>query len=93
MSLIVPGRPGGRSGIRRRRRISKKTRQIRAYTGGDRYFILHWLDAGADRTKKGPNRGIIPAKKFFVKSAAQQIEKAQQNIIHEVRTMVKAAKR
>lgn len=88
MSIYQPGRPGGRSGIRRRRNVSYRTRQIRGYTGADRYFILHWIDAGADRSKKRPNRGIIAARHFFTRSAKEQMEKVRRNVIQSVRTMV-----
>ena len=49
----VPEPTGGKSGIRRKRTVSERTRQINEYFGPDRSFILRFLEFGTDvRTAK-----------------------------------------
>lgn len=45
MAVYRPKR-GGRSGIVRRRYVSKRTKQLRGYTGRDRAFILRFVNSG-----------------------------------------------
>lgn len=63
---------GGVSGIRRRRNVSARTRQVNGYRGADRAFILRFVNQGTAarltgvRTKMRPaNRGSLIGKKFF----------------------------
>jgi len=69
---------GGKSGIHRKRTVSKKTKRINEYFGPDRHFILRFLNDGTDtRTAmpQGPtgrrsmatygNRSLITGKGFF----------------------------
>lgn len=50
---IVPEPTGGKSGIRRVRDVSPRTKQINEYFGPDRHFILRFLEFGTDvRTAK-----------------------------------------
>lgn len=85
MAVYRNPKPGGKSGIRRRRKISRETKQRAGYTGADRYFVLHWIDAGASRAK----RGMIPASNFFVKSAKQQMNQATGRVIKRIRQLIK----
>lgn len=53
MMLWKP-KKGGKSGITRRRYVSKRTKQINSYQGADRAFILRFLDRGTEtRTTEG----------------------------------------
>ena len=45
---IVPEPTGGKSGIRRHRTVSPRTKKIREYFGPDRDFILRILESGRD---------------------------------------------
>ena len=50
---IVPEPTGGKSGIRRVRDVSPRTKQLNEYFGPDRHFILRFLEFGTDvRTAK-----------------------------------------
>ena len=50
---IVPEPTGGKSGVRRVRTVSDRTKQINEYFGPDRHFILRFLEFGTDvRTAK-----------------------------------------
>ena len=75
---IEPEPDGGKSGIRRSRMVSDRTKKLRGYYGPDRSFILRFLDSGTDiRMAKtsGPTgnrsratwgrRGSITGKGFF----------------------------
>ena len=87
LKRIVPEPTGGESGIRRKRTVKKRTKQINEYFGPDRHFILRFLEFGTDvRTAMpdGPTgrrsmatygaRGSISARSFFhtVKSDMEQ---------------------
>lgn len=77
---------GGVSGIKRRRYVSKHTRQIRGYIGADRAFILRFINGGTQarhttaRTihgmKKSAYRGSIPARNFFKPKAESEMSRA-----------------
>lgn len=76
---VVPEPTGGKSGIRRRRSVSKRTKDVREYFGPDRAFILRFLEFGTDTRTAGNqvgiagrrsgatygNRGVMEARSFF----------------------------
>ena len=54
---VVPEPTGGKSGIRRHRTVSDRTKKLREYYGPDRDFILRILEGGRDvfmATPEGP---------------------------------------
>lgn len=76
MSISGSTSSGGRSGIRRHRKISKRTRQINGYTGLNRAFILRFIEGGTDgrwtkNMRSSAYRGVIRPRPFF-KSAVQK---------------------
>lgn len=89
---IVPEPTGGKSGIRRVRDVSPRTKQINEYFGPDRHFILRFLEFGTDvRTSKpsGPTgrgskatygkRGNI-SPRSFMHSVGNDMELAAQQL-------------
>ena len=89
---IVPEPTGGKSGIRRVRDVSPRTKQINEYFGPDRHFILRFLEFGTDvRTAKpsGPtgrgskatygSRGSI-SPRSFMHSVGNDMELAAQQL-------------
>lgn len=91
---VVNDPTGGKSGIRRNRTISDRTKQINEYFGPDRHFILRFLEFGTDvRTAKpsGPTgrgsmatygkRGNI-SPRSFMHSVASDMELAAQQLGH-----------
>ena len=89
---IVPEPTGGKSGIRRHRTVSERTRNINQYYGPDRHFILRFLEFGTDvRTAKpqGPTgrgskatygvRGNI-SPRSFMHSVGSDMELAAQQL-------------
>lgn len=92
---------GGESGIRRRRSISPRTKQVNAYRGKDRAFILRFISQGTvTRTAgtrgsgmKKANRGKIDAKKFFAPAAESQIQAAAARLSGKISAMVAEASR
>lgn len=80
---------GGKSGIRRRRRISARTIEINSYRGKDRAFILRFINDGTEqrtaytknrsRNNKVANRGEIGARGFF-SVATSSMSKASKKI-------------
>jgi len=88
---VVPEPNGGKSGIRRQRTVSDRTKQIRKYYGPDRSFILRFLEGGTDiRTAQtsGPTgrgskatygaRGNIAPRFFFHTIGADMEQAARQ---------------
>lgn len=88
----VPEPTGGKSGIRRKRTVSERTRQINEYFGPDRSFILRFLEFGTDvRTAKPSGttgrgsmatygaRGSI-APRSFMHSVGSDMEQAAQQL-------------
>lgn len=88
---VVPEPTGGRSGIRRLRTVSDRTKNIQKYYGPDRSFILRFLDGGTNtRTAKasgptGPGskatygvRGSIAPRSFFHSLSADMEQAANQ---------------
>lgn len=88
---IVPEPTGGVSGIRRKRYVGDRTKQLRKYYGPDRGFILRFLEFGTDvRTAKtfGPtgrrsmaswgSRGNITPRSFFHTMKSDMDAAAQQ---------------
>lgn len=90
----------GRSGIRRRRRISERTIQINSYRGKDRAFILRFINDGTEKrtaytknrskNNKTANRGEIRGKGFFsvatgsMQEASKRISLRVADLIAEV---------
>lgn len=82
---------GGKSGITRKRAISDRTRQVEAYYGKDRAFILRFLNQGTDARfagtrgtlKRKAYRGSIVGKKFFG-VAEPAMKQAEQNLAKEL---------
>lgn len=102
MSLYRKPR-GGKSGITRKREISERTRQVEAYTGKDRAWILRILNQGTvngarfagkrGTLKKEAHRGVITAKKFF-KAAEPAMKNAERELIKELGKVIeKTAKK
>lgn len=91
---------GGRSGIRRRRKISDRTIQINSYRGKDRAFILRFINEGTEKrtaytknrskNNKTANRGEIRGKGFFsvatgsMQEASKRISLRVADLIAEV---------
>ena len=72
---------GGRSGIRRKRSISKRTKQINGYTGYNRAFILRWVETGTSgrftkTLKYQAYRGVIRPRPFFKSASRAALEEA-----------------
>lgn len=64
-----------------RRPVSDRTKQLDAYLGKDRGFVLRFLDAGADnRMTRYGNRGAIRSTRLFELSATMQMETAASNL-------------
>lgn len=92
---------GGKSGIRRKRSISARTKQVNAYRGKDRAFILRFISQGTViRTAgtrgsgmKEANRGRLKAKKFFAPAAESQIKAAAARLSGKISAMVAEASR
>lgn len=89
---------GGKSGIIRKRAISKHTRQTESYYGKDRAFILRILNQGTEERKAGTrgtlkkeaNRGTITAKKFF-RCVEQPMKQAEQELAKELGAIIEKA--
>lgn len=75
---ITPKGTGGKSGIRRKRKRSKRTNQVDGYQGADRSFILRMHNQGTeprfagtrDGNMRRANRGKLTAKRFFDRAEA-----------------------
>lgn len=66
------------SGIRRRRPVSERTKQIDSYRGADRAFILRFLNNGTTaRVTRFGNRGSIAARNLFEPVAARAMARAE----------------
>ena len=86
--------PHQRGGNRVQR--SDRTEQIDTYFGGDRAFVLRWLNSGADRSSPGAqkrrgnrepgNRGVIAAGGFFEAIAQNNLEKYCQDLEEQIAT-------
>ena len=87
---VVEGPNGGKSGIRRIRTVSGRTKQLRKYYGPDRSFILRFLEGGTDARTASPagptgrgsrasygSRGSISPRSFF-KTLSSDMEQAAQ---------------
>lgn len=84
---------GGRSGIIRNRKKSKRTREVEGYRGKDRAWILRIVNQGTTGrfagSRKPSNlrfeayRGVISPKKFF-KSADVAMKQAEKNLAVEL---------
>lgn len=69
---------GGKSGIRRKRKRSKRTNQVDGYQGADRSFIMRMHNQGTEPRFAGTrdgnirraNRGKLTAKRFFDRAEA-----------------------
>lgn len=78
-AMAAPPRPnGGRSGIRRHRKRSRRTNQVDGYLGADRSFILRMQNQGTtvrfagsrDDAIRRAHRGKLTAKRFFDRAEA-----------------------
>lgn len=77
---------GGKSGIRRHRKRSARTKQVDGYQGADRSFILRMHNQGTesrmagtrDGNMKAANRGRLTAKRFFDRAASGMQRASQQ---------------
>ena len=89
---------GGKSGIPRKREISKHTKQTESYFGKDRAFILRFINQGTDARftgtrgtlKKKAYRGNLTGKKFF-RSTEPAMKIAEQNLAKELGTIIEKA--
>jgi hypothetical protein len=85
---------GGKSGIKRVRKISKRTRELNAYRGENRNFILKFLNAGtANRITNGgtmrpASRGSLSGSGFFAAAADPGIEQASGNLVAAIEKML-----
>lgn len=90
---VVPEPDGGKSGIRRTRTVSARTKQLREYYGPDRDFILRILEGGRDvymAQPAGPTgrgsratygkRGAIAPRNWFFHSMKSDMEQAAQRL-------------
>lgn len=81
---IEPKPDGGVSGIRRKRKVSERTHQVRGYRGSDRAFILRFINSGTigRHTETGTSayRGAIAARNFFSPSAEAEMNKAAEEL-------------
>lgn len=82
---------GGRSGIRRKRKRSARTKQVDGYQGADRAFILRMHNQGTeirfagtrDGNMKRANRGVLTARRFFDR-AEPAMKQASQSLATEL---------
>lgn len=89
---VIPEPDGGKSGIRRTRIVSERTRKLREYYGPDRDFILRFLEWGTDTRTAGNrvgaggrgsrsthgNRGAMDARHFFHQISSDMEQAAEQ---------------
>lgn len=98
---IVPEPDGGKSGIRRPRSVSKRTKELREYYGPDRSFVLRVLESGRDvymahaEGAMGPGskathgrRGAIAPRNWFFHSMRSDMEQAAQHLGYTLTTAV-----
>lgn len=85
---------GGISGITRKRKISDRTKQINAYQGKDRAFILRFINQGTGERFAGKNggmrtatRGIIQGKNFF-RVAPPEMQKAGERLGVKIKSII-----
>lgn len=82
---------GGKSGIRRKRKRSKRTNQVDGYQGADRSFILRMHNQGTEvrfaGTRDGnirrAKRGVLTAKPFFNRAEAG-MQRASKSLAQEL---------
>lgn len=88
---------GGVSGLRRKRKVSDRTKQVNGYRGKDRAFILRFINQGTvkrttgSRTRTTPaNRGAITPRSFFsvasagMNAAGAEVTKMMASIIEQM---------
>lgn len=74
-----------------RRPVSAETLRRESYTGGDRAFVLNFLNAGTpQRLTVYGNRGRITARNFFSPLATSIIEREVGEIIADIDKLVKS---
>lgn len=79
---------GQRGGNRRPR--SQRTEQIDSYSGGDRGFILRFVNDGtSQRSTKYGNRGAITARNWFGASSQAAIDKAVEFFSQQIDQLIK----
>ena len=86
--------PFGRGGNRVSR--SQRTQQVMSYVGGERSFILRFLNAGTDDREAGTrggrmsgNRGRIAPRNFFSTSSHTAMQKAAEQLSTLIDEMIK----
>lgn len=90
---------GGVSGIRRKRKVSARTKKVNGYRGKDRSFILRFVNQGTvaryagtrGNTMRKAFRGSIMGKKFFQGSANSQMEAAAGRLQKQFGRMIQEA--
>lgn len=87
-------RQGQRGGNRVPR--SQRTQQVMSYQGGERSFILRFLNAGTDMREAGSrggrltgSRGRIAARNFFANSSQSAMQKAAEQLSTLIDEMIK----
>lgn len=89
MALDRP-KKGGKSGITRKREVSDRTKQVNAYRGVDRAFILRFNNQGTQtRTTKFGNRGLIPAGDFFGNLSETAMSKANTRLTSRIEKLIR----
>lgn len=89
---------GGVSGIRRKRPIHRRTKEVESYHGKDRAFILRFINKGTiqrtaftryatSKNNVTANRGAISARPFF-SVADQAVEKAANTLSKRIEQLI-----
>lgn len=94
-SMEIDRQPkGGLSGIRRKRKVSERTKQVNGYRGKDRGFILRFVNQGTAKRTAGTrtgttqaNRGSIAPRSFF-NVAGPEMEKASADVSRMMESVI-----
>lgn len=89
-------RPKSRSGIRRRRRVSARTKQMRRYFQQSASYLLRWVNSGTDGRTAGTRgwgmrkagRGQLTGTDFFGRAVNGQEAQTQQEVARLTRDLV-----
>lgn len=88
---LRPGQRGGNRVVR-----SSRTQQVMNYEGGDRAFILRFVNAGTSQREAGSrggrlsgNRGRISARNFFTNSSHTAMQKAAGDLQQLIDELIK----
>lgn len=72
-----------------RRKVSEKTKRYESYDGGDRGFILRWVNSGVKaRTTKYGKRGSIAARQFFTAKGDVSMQAAADAIALKIEELI-----